>query len=223
MADSSEDSLMNNKYLIWSSVLIIVPSFLGWFYFLKENEPDNLDIIVNQDEGILKPIIIYSNEEYGFSFDYPEQFNIFNGDELQSLPWMQNSDLPGTLLVKVELPKTLEPKTNFSEAFFTVGKSDKVSDEENCLNMSNGNAINTSKVFINGIDFVKIDYGDAGAGNFYDITSYRTIFGGECFAIEYLIHSTNIGVYSPSQGITEYDKEKIEEILKNMSNSFRFL
>ena len=76
---------------------------------------------------------------------------------------------------------------------------------------------------IGSMKFTKITLSDAGAGNFYNTTSYRTIYHNQCYAIEYTIHSTNIGNYSPDQGITEFDQTKIVPLLENMVQSFKFL
>lgn len=62
-----------------------------------------------------------------------------------------------------------------------------------------------------------------GAGNYYETTSYRTVYNDECYAIEYTIHSTNIDNYSPDQGITKFDKEKITSILDAMVQSFNLI
>jgi hypothetical protein len=41
--------------------------------------------------------------------------------------------------------------------------------------------------------------------------------------IEYTIHSTNIGAYDPSQGISEFDKAKVVTALETMVHSVNFL
>ena len=71
--------------------------------------------------------------------------------------------------------------------------------------------------------FSKFTLNDAGAGNLYETTSYRGLFDGDCYAIEYTIHSTNIGNYSPDQGVKEFDKVKVQEELEKILDSFKFL
>ena len=78
-------------------------------------------------------------------------------------------------------------------------------------------------VKIHGIPFTKFTFSDAGAGNLYETVSYRTKRGGECYVVEYTIHSTNIGMYSPDQGIKEFDRAKVVNMLEKMAKSFRFL
>lgn len=80
-------------------------------------------------------------------------------------------------------------------------------------------------VKIGGIDFKKFESGGAGAGNFYETTSYRAVRAGQCIAIEYTIHTTNIGAYSPEQNIKEFtieDKAKLKEVLDTITKSVKF-
>ena len=131
------------------------------------------------------------------------------------------------------IPRSFQPKTNFSEATFVVGSSADPKSIELCLRASNGetpgynpevaNPVSAGRVTINGVAFSKYNLGDAGAGNYYDTTSYRTMRDGVCYAVEYTIHSTNIGNYDPSQGISEFDRAKVQGILEDIAKSFKFL
>ncbi len=158
-----------------------------------------------------------------FSFVYPKEFSVVSSNFSSADSWMQNSTADGNLLAVLTIPRSYQPNTNFSEAKLTVGKSSKASAVKSCLQMTNGNGISKSTVNINGTTYTKFNYSDAGAGNFYDVTSYRTIRGAECYAVEYTIHSTNIGNYSPDQGITEFDKAKVQNTLETIVQSFKFL
>ena len=94
---------------------------------------------------------------------------------------------------------------------------------KNCLVYTNGNVGTSSEVTINGRKFTKMNFTDAGAGNYYDTTSYRTIYNNQCYAVEYIIHSSNIYNYSPDQGVKEFDKTKITSILERIIQSFKFI
>ncbi len=83
--------------------------------------------------------------------------------------------------------------------------------------------VTSMPVIIHGITYTKVTYSDAGAGNFYDTTSYRVVRHSQCYAIEYTIHSSNIGNYSPNQGISAFDEWKVQSILEGMVQSFIFL
>ena len=93
---------------------------------------------------------------------------------------------------------------------------------ENPTGTAGGYGEKKEQVSLHGMDYTKLTVSDAGAGNFYDVTSYRMIKDSQCYALEYTIHSTNIGNYSPDQGITEFDKTKIQTILESIVKSFSF-
>ncbi len=199
--------------------------------------------VASDDSGTLGTDSKYAftNEAETFSFAYPKQFMVV-GDEIElSQQWRANADTMGDRLVTVVIPRSFQPKTNFSEATFVVGSSADPKSIELCLRASNGetpgynpevanpaadsatNPVSAGRVTINGVAFSKYNLGDAGAGNYYDTTSYRTMRDGLCYAVEYTIHSTNLGNYDPSQGISEFDRAKVQGILEDMVKSFKFI
>lgn len=158
-----------------------------------------------------------------FRFVRNKQFALAAIDTKETESWKAYTDgTRGTLEAKVTIPKSFQPKTNFSEATFTVGSSSDRSAIAACLQNAGGNTTATSNVTLNGVPFTIITMGDAGAGNFYETTSYRAVHDGKCYAIEYTIHSTNIGNYSPDQGIVEYDRDAVVAEMERMVRSFEF-
>ncbi len=162
---------------------------------------------------------LYTNKENNFSFSYNSDFKLLSNDDNARLPWSYISSRPGSRLVTVQLPKELMPKTNFGEASVSVGISSEPAEVSGCL-LGDSPVPETKE--INGTQFTKLTGNDAGAGNFYETTSYRVLKNKTCMAAEELIHSTNIGNYSPDQGITEFDKTKIQAELDEVVNSFKF-
>lgn len=158
-----------------------------------------------------------------FHFSYPSMFSVTSGEIGYTNAWSNGSAQTGLVLAQVVIPRTFQPKTNFSEARFTVGTSADPTAVKNCLVSPPGNNISKAEVTISGQKYQKFVYADAGAGNFYETTSYRTLRNDQCYAVEYTIHSTNIGNYSPDQGITEFDKAKVQGLLDAMAQSFAFL
>jgi len=165
-----------------------------------------------------------------FSFDYNAFFKVFEGDtQTPVIDWRQNSDskIKGILLATLSIPRGFMPDTNFSDTRFTVGRSTDPLAIKNCLVDTEQNKENKvpapTKVTISGYPFMKFSSNGAGAGNFYETTSYRGIVDGDCYAIDYTIHSTNLGNYSPEQGIKQFDKTKIEAELSKIINSFKFI
>lgn len=135
--------------------------------------------------------------------------------------WMNMATTDGELLYKTEIPREFEPSTNFAGAKFTVGRSSDPEAVSSCLVNTMGEMTEKSMVKINGVDYTVFNYSDAGAGNFYDTTSYRAVYGDSCYAMEYTIHSTNIHNYSPDQGIKEFDVEKVRGVLEGIVKNFK--
>lgn len=158
-----------------------------------------------------------------FSFDYNPFFQNIWGFEIPTTDWSLNSKQKGIILANVIIPRTYMPNTNFSDARLTIGRSTDENAIKNCLEKTSGYYIETGTSAINGYSFKKFTFSDAGAGNLYDSVSYKGIFDGDCYAIEYTIHSTNIGNYPPEQGIKEFDKSKIQNAAEKIIESFKFL
>jgi hypothetical protein len=78
-------------------------------------------------------------------------------------------------------------------------------------------------VTINGVTYERVVTSDAGAGNLYLTTSYRTVRNNQCYAIEYTIHSSQLGNYPPSMGITAFDQNKVTAVFEGMVQSFKFI
>jgi hypothetical protein len=159
-----------------------------------------------------------------FSFSYPKGLEVVVGNGERVSQWRAGTATLGRLDVTVTVPREMQPNTNFSDARFTVGSSDEPNEVSACLTDTSGAAwTQPATREIGGVTFVVIQTGDAGAGNFYDTTSYRIVRDGRCHAIEYTIHSTNIGNYPVEAGVTEFDRAAIRAVLESMVESFRFL
>jgi hypothetical protein len=172
-----------------------------------------------------KPVVIENDESIGtfsdndFSFQYKKDLIAKDYNETSS--WRGNTQTEGEFHVGILIPSSVQPNTNFREAKFTVGlSSDSVALTE-CLIPTNGERAK-GEVTINGVVFKKITLTDAGAGNYYDTTSYRAVHNEECYAVEYTIHSTNLRNYSPDQNIQEFDTPFIVQTLESMAQSFKF-
>lgn len=159
-----------------------------------------------------------------FSFEYAAPLRITGGDIGYSTDWMVNATTSGLVLATVNLSKSFAPSTNFSEAKLTVGTSADEHAVATCLTYApSGAPAAPATTTINGATYTVLHESDAGAGNFYETTSYRTVRDNQCYVVEYTIHSTNIGNYSPDQGIVAYDKARITGLLEGVVRSFIFL
>ncbi|HVW82557.1 MAG TPA: MliC family protein [Candidatus Paceibacterota bacterium] len=159
-----------------------------------------------------------------FSFKFPDAFSIVGTEPGYTQSWMVNATTSGMLLAEVQLPASAMPKTNFGGADFTVGVSSDPSAIASCLSYNPTGAPGSGPVtaLINGVTFDKFTSHDIGAGNLYDTTSYRLIRDGECYALEYTIHSTQIANY-PKGTVTAFNAQQITKELDGIATSFQFL
>jgi hypothetical protein len=167
---------------------------------------------------------VYRDPEGAFILNYPKEFEISGQVKSYTNEWRVDGQTPGLVLAKLSVPKSYGGlNTNFSEAKLVVGWSNDSKAITTCT-VSGGNGEGEGdQVIIGRIPFMKFISGGVGAGNFYETTSYRAILDGDCYSLEYTIHSTNIGNYPEEQGVKEFDKSKIVSELEGVVQSFKFL
>ena len=166
----------------------------------------------------------FTDQGKTFSFSYQSPVTVSGGGVGYSTDWMLDATTSGLLLAKATLPGSFEPKTNFADATLTVGTSPDPTAVAECLTyVDGGNGVQKSTVTINGVQYEKFVTNDAGAGNLYMTTSYRTVRNSQCYAIEYTIHSSELGNYPPSAGISAFDESKVQGVMDAMVQSFKFL
>ena len=171
-----------------------------------------------------------TRNDAGFSIAFPLDFptnDIYSVAPVSD--WRVNSaNASGRKLLTITVPKAFEPQTNFSEAIFTVGKSSDQTAVQNCLKPDQtesptGAALNGATTTINGVPFSIFKSASAGAGNFYETTSYRTIHLGACYAVEYTLHSTQIGNYPSEYHLQAFDPNQVSAVLDRIVGTFKFL
>lgn len=154
----------------------------------------------------------YKNSAYKFQFDYDKDFSFVNANYAN----LEEK------IVQVELPGSIFPKTNLSNAGFAVSMSTSKNEKE-CLtvNLPEGVEAFTKKTTINGQEFFTANGNGAGAGNFYESKNYRAFVGTSCFEINETIHTANIGNFDPGT-VTEVDKDAVWKKLDAITASFKF-
>lgn len=183
------------------------------------------DCVINNTLGIPSSDSeeqVFIDQGKTITFLYPKKVLLSSAGIGYTPSWRVNTQTLGIVLAKLTIPKTTQPKTNFSEAVFTVGTSSDAVAIKQCLVATNGE-VAKGKTTINGISYAVTELGDAGAGNFYTTKSYRTLRNDQCYVIEYTVHSTNIGAYSPDQGISEFNAASVVKDLEGIVQSFKFL
>ncbi len=191
--------------------------------FLTENNQTTYDNCLAGTTASYGTSTIFTDEGKTFSFVYPSNFTVVGGGVGYTQSWAQQATTSGLLLAVLNVPQSFEPKTNFADAAFSVGTSPDPQAVSYCLTPSQGNGSKPTQVTINGVLYTTFTISDAGAGNFYTTTTYRVVRNSQCYAIEYTIHSTNIGNYPPSLGISQFDQQKIQNVLDGIVQSFKFL
>ena len=93
-----------------------------------------------------------------------------------------------------------------------------------CLsyNPSGAHASLATTTQIAGATYTVLHSSDAGAGNFYDTTSYRISRNSQCYAIEYIIHYANIKNF-PKGTVKQFDEASLAAKLDAIARSFAFL
>jgi hypothetical protein len=161
----------------------------------------------------------------GWSIAYPIDFNINDVYvPVATDNWRQGTPGgSGLQLFTLTIPRAFEPQTNFSDATLSVGMSGQAGAIAQCLvpeQMPNQTA--TSSAMINGAVFTVFHLSDAGAGNYYETTSYRTIHQGQCYAVEYTIHSGQIANYPAEYQLKPLDETKLHDLLDRIVGTFQF-
>jgi hypothetical protein len=169
-----------------------------------------------------------NNTSGGFSIAYPIDFSTQdNYPATPSTDWRVNANNSiGVKYFTLTVPKAFEPQTNFSDATLTVGASGASAAVTQCMTPSPANgtaAATTSSMTINNVLFTVFHSSDAGAGNLYETTSYRTVHGGKCYAVEYTIHSAQIANYPASYNLQPLDEAKIATLMQNIIGTFKLL
>jgi hypothetical protein len=166
-----------------------------------------------------------NNTKGEFSIAYPIDFGTQdNYTATPSTNWRNGATSTGTVFFTLTIPKAFEPQTNLADVTLRVGSSKETNAVTQCLNVdpNSGETMATSTATINGVSFTVFHASDAGAGNFYQTTSYRTIHAGQCYAIEYTIHSGNIENYPASYNLQPFDQAKIDSLMQAIIGTFQF-
>lgn len=161
----------------------------------------------------------------GWSIAYPIDFDTNDiYSKTPGIDWRFGADQSqlGILAFTLTIPRVFEPQTNFADAKLMVGYSANSTAVAQCLvpGPTGGPSNATSSVTMNGIPFTVFHATDAGAGNYYETTSYRTVNAGKCWAVEYTIHSAQIANYPPEYGLQPFDKAKLTDLLDRIVETF---
>ena len=201
--DNQHKNIITVKKVLVLIGLVLLALVL-WSVMPKNTTPTVIE--QQTPETSVLPGTTYTNKEYGISFRYSDLFTINTANEGTYLSWGGTESIAAKSLVSIRLPKSFQPQTNFSEGIITVYVAEGVADK--CLTAQVGETAAETQG-----EWSVFTAGDAGAGNYYESTNYRTVKNNSCIMVESLIHSTSLGAYDPSQGIVAFDKEEVKAVL----------
>ena len=162
------------------------------------------------------PTVRHTDAKYGFSFERPKDTTFsFTGFEAY-LP------LTKAPLVAVILPPTLFKKTDLFEAGVYIGVSSApaVTAKWN-VPVADSGEVARGTTTINGVTFAIFTSSEGAAGNIYEERTYRTVHKGTCLELAELLHSGEIGNYTPGT-VVQFDKVKFGGYLEAIVDTFTF-
>ena len=201
----------------WSIIILILAILVAAYAVYDTQHPRQTPLPQNTPQIIPGVSSVeYRDGEFGFSIFYPETANpsVTNYDG-----YLPRTQTPAASFV---LPANMSLGTNLSEAGVYIGATSSPAIVATCASSSpelNETAQGTTT--ISGTNFSVFTSSDAGAGNFYETKTLRTVHGDLCFEIVELLHSTNIGNYDPGT-VLVFDKTAFQGYLDAMVKTFTF-
>ncbi len=220
-------------------ILFVALPFLFFYYgtqygetvfYIQQNAPTST-AVTSMGSGYYNDPAEWQNDtnntKGGFSISYPTDFSYAdNYPATPSTDWRINSNNePGVKYFTLTVPPSFEPQTNFADATLTVGASGNNGAVSQCMtpDQSGGSVTATSSVTINGIPFIVFKSNSAGAGSIYETTSYRMLHAGQCYAIEYTVHSSQIANWPSSYNLQPFSESQIDSLMNTIVGTFKFL
>jgi hypothetical protein len=158
----------------------------------------------------------YRDEMNGFVLEYSDYFGVGRTYKIDGR--LETTDVLTLVFVGSEYFET----TNLREADLVVNVSQNPEIVGRCLEPAPYEEA-LGKLILDGVPFLGIRYGDAGAGSFYEVQIYRAVHEGTCYEILFFIHSFDTGVYGPDTKVQEYDHAGALAHLREVLLTFRFI
>ena len=203
----------DSECIFWRGVL---PSSQDYFVTLTPNGdvPQFVMRIAINPPGKDAQYFQYSNPATGTSLTYPDIF-------APAIPVVGNYKTDPELTLHLIDSKAYD-KTNLSEVYLFISSTSDAQVVATCTE-ANQNGGGPEQVVgndvINGFTFVHSSSDGVGAGNYYQQEIYRMVNKDICYEMIYLIHSTNIGNYTPGT-VTEFDRDTLMQKLYSVFSTF---
>lgn len=144
----------------------------------------------------------YTNTKYGFQFKYPPEGQI-------------TSETEDTAHIALPI---VEAGTNLKEKYLDVVVQENI---DPCHSPLTSAQSTSETVTLNGITFLKETGGDGSAGSFHSWTAYSTKRGNACVSMDFVLHSTNPGVYTTPPPV--YNEALESAIFDIMASTYTWL
>ncbi len=169
---------------------------------------------------------LYTNEVYGFKFNYPSGYEMQAGENTQNgfyLPienyFYQNKK--GERIITSLLPKdTFSANTDFAGGFFSVSAAKNLTSAQ-CYKFGNQAMADSQKLNLNGIDFTLANISDAGMGHQATDKIYHAYNNKICYEIDMGVRTSGFGA---DPNITEQvSKADVFAKLQPLLQNFEFV
>lgn len=210
------------KILYFSTITLILNGLGGCLFrsipiYKSDSTVYNHPVVIDQNQP--SGYKTYRSKSDHISLRYPDFFRIIHKAVADTSGWSYACIQKGRLIVQLSTLKSYQPKTNLAEATFTVGWSNLSKALKGCLKIPPNQITKSDTVTLNNATYIRSDYEDAGAGNFYHIIRYRTIKNNRCYSIEEMVHYMNIFNYPAERGIKKFDRKNVWNALNTILNS----
>jgi len=209
---------MAQKLKILLICLLLV--LLGFFSFLVLKQKVNqslkapcLDCFVSNTENMVS-FNTYQDSVLGFKISYPADYQVDTNYQYQGLGL--GKEIKG---VKFIIPISLATGTNLS-SYDTGVSVETIPLAEKCeANLFLSDGIGVQEIVDYGVSYSFAQVKEGAAGNFYEEQVWALKDSSPCFAIRYLVHSTNIQNY-PEGMVTEFDEAALLDVFHRIRRSF---
>jgi heat shock protein HslJ len=144
------------------------------------------------------------SQDYGFEIEFPQE-----GDLVDQTASSARINLP------------IIPNTNLQEKFLDITVTENGG---NCSSpLAEGyepGTIPAEPVEINGVEFVRETGHEGAAGSVYEWVAYSTSREGACISLSFVLHSTNLGMYSTPPPL--FDSEAESQVFEEIVSTFRW-
>src|SRR3989344_9680032 len=205
------------KYLI-PAVAIVTIAALAYLEF-GIPRPLLKDVTLKQGQERWS---IYENKQDNFTFRYPPGYEIGTSSGKSVAGGLMNDG--EDVVVYVTIPKADYKNTNLSDARLIISMSEDQETIAECVSPIQSDMWGTKPAVvvqnINGVQFSSYYSNDAGLGNYYESTFYRTVRDRACYELNVFIHLTSISNYEPNKGIKEFNRVAATQVLTDIVSTF---